>query len=155
MNDIKALFNLYKLKQNGRKSIGQMKQLQDAKLRRMLCFAWEHSGFYKNAFENAGITAEQLSTIPLSAFPTIDKEILMEHFDDPVTVSDLKQEELRKFDEEGDTQEKTFRGYHVIHSSGSTGKPGYSIYDETAWNEMKCFLGLSEALYGICLCRRF
>lgn len=136
MNYAKILFHLYGLKRNEKKSVEQMKQLQNKKLREMLHFAWEHSAFYRDAFERAGITEEQISTLPLYAFPAIDKNILMEHFDELVTVPDLKQEELREFDRESDTQEKTFRNYHVVHSSGSTGEPGYFIYDEMAWEQM-------------------
>ncbi len=136
MNYIKVLFDLYRLKQNTKKSAEQMKQLQDRKLKKLLRFAWEHSRYYRNAFINAGITEEQLDTLPLSAFPTIDKSVLLEHFDELVTVPDLTQEELRKFDTEGNMEEKTFRGCHIVHSSGSTGKPGYFVYDEPAWNRM-------------------
>ena len=81
----------------------------------------------------AGITKEQLDTLPLSCFPAIDKQALLEHFDELVTVPDLKQEDLRKFDAEEATDRKPYRGkYHVVHSSGSTGKPGYFVYDEDA-----------------------
>ncbi len=52
------------------------------------------------------------------------------------TVPDVKQEELHRFDMEKSISQKTFRNYHVVHSSGSTGKPGYFIYDEAAWNQM-------------------
>lgn len=136
MNYIKVLFDLYRLKQNVKKSERQVKQMQDQKLRELLRFAWEHSKFYRKSFEDAGITKGQLSTLPLSAFPTVDKKILMENFDELVTVPDLKQEILRKFDAEENIEEKTFRGYHIVHSSGSTGKPGYFIYDEAAWSRM-------------------
>lgn len=136
MNYIKVLFDLYRLKQNAKKSEGQMKQIQDRKLRELLRFAWEHSNFYRQSFEDAGITEEQLSTLPLSAFPTVDKKILMEHFDELVTAPDLKQEEVQKFDAEENMEKKTFRNYHIVHSSGSTGKPGYFVYDEAAWNRM-------------------
>ncbi len=136
MNYVKILFDLYGLRRNEKKSVEQMRQLQNKKLREMLHFAWEHSKFYRNAFERAGITEEQLSTLPLSAFPSIDKNILMEHFDELVTVPDLQQEGLREFDRGNDTQEKTFRDYHVVHSSGSTGEPGYFIYDKMAWKQM-------------------
>lgn len=136
MNYSKVLFELCRLKQNTKKSVGQMKQLQNRKLRKLLRFAWEHSQYYRNAFENAGIGLEQLSTLPLYAFPTIDKKVLLEHFDELVTVPDLTQDEIRKFDTEGNREKKTFRGCHIVHSSGSTGKPGYFVYDEKAWNQM-------------------
>ncbi|MDE6980813.1 MAG: hypothetical protein K2P60_05325, partial [Lachnospiraceae bacterium] len=60
----------------------------------------------------------------------------MEHFDELVTVPGLKQAELRKFDEEEGMENQTFQNCHVVHSSGSTGIPGYFIYDEDAWNQM-------------------
>ena len=85
-----------------------------------------------------------MDTLPLSCFPAIDKQALLEHFDELVTVPDLKQEDLRKFDAEEATDRKPYQGkYHVVHSSGSTGKPGYFVYDEDAWNQM--LLGIIRA----------
>lgn len=82
-------------------------------------------------------TREQIGKLPLSAFPTMNKKILMEHFDEIVTVSDIRQEELRKFDEDTSSGEKIFRErYHVVHSSGGTGLPRYFVYDTSAWNSM-------------------
>ncbi len=148
MNYAKVLVDLYRLKQNEKKSANQMKDIQEKKLRRLLSYAWEHSDYYRRTFTDAGITANQLSTLPLSAFPTINKKILMEHFDELITVADINQEELRSFDAEESMDQKTFRNYHVVHSSGSTGKPGYFIYDETAWNQM--LLGIIRgALWGM------
>lgn len=136
MNYAKVLLDLYRLKRNEKKSSAQMNAVQDKKLRRLLHFAWEHSEYYHHTFAEAGITKDQISKFPLSAFPTIDKGILMEHFDELVTVPGLKQAELRKFDEEEGMENQTFQNCHVVHSSGSTGIPGYFIYDEDAWNQM-------------------
>ena len=72
----------------------------------------------------------------------------MEHFDELITVSNVTQEELCRFDAMESMRKKTFRHYHVIHSSGSTGKPGYFIYDQDAWEEM--LLGIVRgALWGM------
>lgn len=61
----------------------------------------------------------------------------MEHFDALVTVPCLKQAELRQFDAEARADRKPYLGkYHVVHSSGSTGKPGYFVYDQAAWSQM-------------------
>jgi len=142
------LMDLYKLKRNEKKSVNQMKDIQEKKLRRLLSYAWEHSDYYRRIFTDAGITADQLSTLPLSAFPAINKKILMEYFDELVTVADVRQEELRNFDAEESMEKKTFQNCHVVHSSGSTGKPGYFIYDEAAWNQM--LLGIIRgALWGM------
>lgn len=104
---------------------------------------------YRAVFERAGITEEQLDTLPLSCFPTIDKQALLEHFDELVTVPDLKQENLREFDAGEAADRKPYQGkYHVVHSSGSTGKPGYFVYDEDAWSQM--LLGIIRAaLWGM------
>ena len=106
MNYLKILKDLYRLKKNVKLSAGKMRSLQEKKLRRILRFAWEHSAYYRAAFENAGIAKEQLDTLPLSCFPAIDKQALLEHFDELVTVPDLNQEDLRKFDAEEATDRK-------------------------------------------------
>lgn len=148
MNYAKLLLDLYRLKQNEKKSAEQMKEIQEEKLRKLLMFAWEHSRFYRRIFSEAGITREQLSELPLSAFPSINKKMLMEHFEELVTVDGISQEELRRFDAKKSLDDKTFRNYHVVHSSGSTGKPGYFIYDKEAWNQM--LLGIIRgALWGM------
>lgn len=137
MNYLKTLKDLVVFMKNTRFSETQMKDLQNRKLRTLLHFAWEHSAFYRRTFEKAGITEEQLDSLPLSAFPSMDKRVLMEHFDELITVQDLRQEDLRKFDAETGADRKPYLGkYHVVHSSGSTGKPGYFIYDEAAWHTM-------------------
>ena len=149
MNYLKTLTDLYRLKKNVKLSADKMRSLQDRKLRKLLRFTWEHSAYYRTAFERAGITEEQLDTLPLSCFPTIDKQVLLEHFDELVTVPDLKQEDLREFDAGEAADRKPYQGkYHVVHSSGSTGKPGYFVYDEDAWSQM--LLGIIRAaLWGM------
>lgn len=137
MNNIKTFFDLWKLKRNEKQSVTEISALQNEKLYRLLHYAYEHSAFYKNSFERAGIAAENIDSTPLSNFPTIDKSILLSQFDALVTVPGLKQEEIRRFDEQEKPDRNPFRGkYHIVHSSGSTGKPGYFVYDERAWNSM-------------------
>ena len=149
MNYLKTLTDLYRLKKNMKLSAEKLRSLQNGKLRKLLRFAWEHSSYYRAVFERAGITEEQLDTLPLSCFPTIDKQMLLEHFDELVTVPDLKQEKLREFDAGEAADRKPYQGkYHVVHSSGSTGKPGYFVYDEDAWSQM--LLGIIRAaLWGM------
>lgn len=137
MNYLRTWRELTRLIKNAGLTPKQMKELQDQKLRTLLHYAWEHSTFYRRTFEKSGITEKQLDRLPLSAFPTIDKTVFMEHFDELVTLSGLNQGELRRFDAEAQVDRKPYLGkYHVVHSSGSTGKPGYFIYDEAAWHTM-------------------
>lgn len=137
MNYIKTIFDLWQLKRNEKKTAGEISALQEKKLKHLLHYAYEHSTYYQNSFERAGISAEMIDSTPLSAFPAIDKSVLMSQFEKIVTVPNLTQEEIRNFDEQEITGKKLFREkYHIVHSSGSTGTPKYFVYDESAWNSM-------------------
>lgn len=144
MNVVTTLWQLSRLQANVRKSRDEIKALQARKLRRMLRYAYEHSAYYRSSFEAAGIGPDALETLPLSRFPTIDKTTLLTHFDQLVTVPDLTQDGMRAFDARGAVSRAPYLGrYHVVHSSGSTGKPGYFVYDEAAWRYM--LLGITRA----------
>lgn len=144
MNYLKTLIDLYRLKRQAKFTPKQMRTLQEKKLRKMLHHAWEHSAYYRRTFEAAGITEGQLDELPLSCFPTLNKKELLGHFDELVVPKDLRQRELREFDAQKSPDRKPYKGkYHVVHSSGSTGKPGYFVYDEAAWSAM--LLGMLRA----------
>ena len=144
MNYFKTLLNLYRLKRQAKFTAKQMRTLQEKKLRKLLHYAWEHSAYYRRTFETAGIKEEQLDELPISCFPTLNKKELLEHFDELVVPKDLRQRELREFDAQESLNRKPYKGkYHVVHSSGSTGKPGYFVYDEAAWSDM--LLGMLRA----------
>lgn len=144
MNYVNTLLQLCTLKNQAKCNKKQMKKIQNDKLRKLLRYAWENSVYYRRTFEKSGIGEEDLDTLPLSCFPTISKKEFLESFDELVTVPDLKQEELRKFDAENKVDSKVYKGkYHIVHSSGSTGKPGYFVYDGQAWKTM--LLGIIRA----------
>jgi len=137
VNQIGLLRQLARAKRNVKLSREKIEKLQNKKLRRLLHHAYRNSKYYYEAFRSAGITEESIDTIPLSAFPTIDKRILLDRFNDIITVPKLTQSALQEFDETSGTDRTPYKNkYHVVHSSGSTGKPGYFIYDNKAWNAM-------------------
>lgn len=137
MNYLKTLGGLYRMMRQTRFSPKHMKALQEKKLRSILHYAWEYSSYYRRSFEEAGITEDMLDKLPLSRFPSIDKKIFLEHFDELITLPDVTQEDLRTFDRQEKADRRPYHGkYHVVHSSGSTGKPGYFVYDEDAWQSM-------------------
>lgn len=149
MGTFSLLWDLYQLKRNEHKNRGQIGKMQNKKLRRLLRYAYDHSVYYRRTFEDAGITRNQMETLPLSAFPVMDKASLMEHFDEIVTDPELKQQELREFDKNSSIKEKLYRGrYHIVHSSGSTGVPRYFAYDDKAWKRMLAGI-VRGALWGM------
>lgn len=149
MGYIRLLWDLYQLKRNTAKSEKQIRMLQDKKLRKMLRYVYQHSAYYRRTFTQAGISEENIDKIPLKQFPVIDKELLMQNFDELVTEPEVKQEELRRFDEKPASKSEKYLGrYHIIHSSGSTGIPRYFVYDDKAWGQM--LLGIIRgALWGM------
>ena len=110
--------------------------LQQKRLRKMLRFAFEHSRYYRASFRAAGINEHSIDRIPIECFPTIDKQVLIDRFEDIVTVSGITQEKMRRFDTEKNTGKNLCGRYHIVHSSGSTGKPAYFLYDDKAWDTM-------------------
>ena len=60
MNVVKTLRELMRFMRNTHMTAGQMKWLQEQRLRFLLHYVWEHSAFYRRTFEKAGITEEQL-----------------------------------------------------------------------------------------------
>lgn len=144
----KLLVNLFeKIRRTPPTSRQEMLALQEKKLRRLLRYAYTHSPYYRETFQKAGITAENLHTLPLSAFPTIDKTELMENYEKILTGKPFSQEELRAFDESGNPglfQKK----YHVVHSSGSTGTPKYFVYKQKEWLQVQIRM-LEATLLGL------
>lgn len=137
MKILNLLFDLYKLKKNTNKTKNEIKEIQNKKLRKILKYAYENSEFYYKSFSENGITAEQIDSLPISSFPTIDKSVFIENFDKLVTIKGLSQDEIRKFDNTENKNSKLFKNkYHIVHSSGSTGKPVYFLYDDYAWDYM-------------------
>ena len=137
MNYIKLLLQLYHLKRNTAMTRKDMIVLQQKKLRKILKYAYYHSEYYHKTFTKAGITAKNINRIPLSKFPKINKTTLIQNFDNIVTQKDLSQQELIDFDNNKNKYKKTFKKkYHIVHSSGSTGKPAYFVYDNKAWESM-------------------
>ncbi len=90
MNYLKLLYKLYKIKNNTKKTPAQIRELQERKLREILIYSYNHSAYYYEMFEKAGINQKNIANTPLSLFPTIDKTQLLKNFDAIVTVSDLK-----------------------------------------------------------------
>lgn len=149
MNYVSLLQNFFRLRTNTRRTRAEILALQERKLRALLNYTWNRSAWHRQRFEASGITLEHLRSLPLSALPTMNKKDLLEHFDELITVEGISQEALRQFDASESLERRAFQGgCHVVHSSGSTGKPGYFLYDDSAWNQM--LLGIIRgALWGM------
>lgn len=154
MNYPELILKLIKSKMNLQMPAAKMKKYQQKRLREMLIYAYGHSSYYHAAFRAVGINAKNIESTPIKRFPTLNKKTLLDKFDSIITVNDISQYEMRQFDTDENKDKKTIKGYHIVHSSGSTGNPGYFLYDENAWNEMLIGI-IRAALWDLSLLQIF
>lgn len=138
-----------RLRKNEKKTAEDMKAYQRKRLNKLLHHAWNHSEYYRDAFEKVGIEEADLDTCDIKRLPMIDKETLIENFDKVITTKEVTQKSLLEFDTSHDMSERKLPGgYHIVHSSGSTGEPRFFLYDKKAWNEMLAGI-VRGALWGM------
>ncbi len=120
----------------------QVRCLQEERFRKLLKYAFRKSRFYKNFYKKHGISEGDLDVIGVEDLPIIDKNIMMENYDDLVTDPALKQAELEKFISESASPDSKYKKkYSVVHTSGSSGTIGLFAYGERDWEVSKA-LGL-------------
>ena len=88
--------------------------------------AYAHSPFYQRF--HAGLT-----TAPLAALPVLTKAMLMEHFDEVVTNPAIRLDAVRDFAAQRQEEARFLDRYWVTATSGSSGQPGFFLFDEPEW----------------------
>lgn len=113
----------------------RMRAFQLARLRSMLAYAKQHSGFHRQRL--AGVEPARLTWDDLGALPTMTKADLMAHYDDVLTTPNLTL--ARANDHIQGTEAGRFlaRRYQVVTSAGSSGRRGVFIYDWGAWRTLQ------------------
>lgn len=145
---LNLLYKLYKSKSRLKMTRGKIEQYQKKKLDKILLYAYDHSDYYKTAFTLKGIKRSDIGKIDITNYPTLDKKTLMENFNNLVCKK-LDLDEMRTFDADIANKNKLYKDkYHIVHSSGTTEKPGYFVYDESAWSDMLVGI-VRAALWGM------
>jgi phenylacetate-CoA ligase len=109
--------------------------LQEKKFRNILKFAFKHSEFYHNLYNSNGITEDNLDTIRIDELPIVDKNIIMNNFDDVITTNHITKQDIMNFLEKSKDPNELFKNkYHVVHTSGSSGKIGVFVYSKKDWD---------------------
>jgi len=120
---------------NEYRSSESLRRLQEKKFRKLLKYAYNNSRFYRNLYIDAGIREQDISTISIEDIPSIDKEQLMDHFDDVITVDNVIKHDVLDFLESSKNPNDLFKNkYHIIHTSGSSGKLGIFVYNQKEWD---------------------
>ena len=123
---LKLLHTLEQLRKHQRWTRSQLEDHQTMALRELRNYAYARSSFYQQFHKG-------LVDHPLSELPILTKAMLMENFDDLVTDRTLRLENIRRFAEKGDVGQRFQGRYYVNATSGSSGRPGFFLFDETEW----------------------
>lgn len=115
----------------------QFEALKLVKFRRLVHHANERSAYYRRIIAERNIDIERATP---DDFPVLTKSLLMQHFDEIVTVPGITKRAIEEFlTRSKDPNERFLGRYRVIHTSGSSGEVGYFVYSGrdlargTAW----------------------
>jgi putative adenylate-forming enzyme len=123
---LKLLHTLEQLRQHERWTRAQLDTYQAESLRRLREYAYAHSPFYQKFHQG-------LFERPLSELPVLTKAMMMEHFDDLVTDRSLRLEAIRAYAAQGEAGQRYRNRYWVNATSGSSGQPGFFLFDQAEW----------------------
>src|SRR5512138_3278595 len=123
---LKLLRTLEQLRKHERWTRSQLENYQAAALWELRNYAYERSPFYQQFHKG-------LMDRPLAELPVLTKAMLMENFNTLVTDRSLQLENIRRFAEEGEVGQRFQDRYYVNATSGSSGYPGFFLFDESEW----------------------
>ncbi|MBC8471247.1 MAG: phenylacetate--CoA ligase family protein [Planctomycetes bacterium] len=112
----------------------QIHDLQQKRFKKLLRHVLQKSRFYKKYYKEHGITERDVDKVLPEDLPVIDKQIMMENYDDLVCDPALKKSSLEQFiNESPDAGTKYKNVYRVINTSGSSGTIGLFVYGPRDW----------------------
>jgi phenylacetate-CoA ligase len=113
----------------------RINRLQEKKFRKIIKFAYKNSKFYHDLYNLNGIKEKDLKNIDIEKIPIINKSVLMDNFDEIVTFNDILKNEILDFLNKSKEPNELYKNkYHIIHTSGSSGKLGIYVYSKKEWD---------------------
>jgi phenylacetate-coenzyme A ligase PaaK-like adenylate-forming protein len=101
------------------------------KFRRLVRHAHDRAPYYRRIIVERGI---DMATCTPADFPVLTKTLLMQNFDEIVTVRGITKNAIAEFLTRSHDPAELFLGrYRVIHTSGSSGEVGYFVYSPRDW----------------------
>lgn len=123
---LKLLRAMRQLRQHQRWTQARLEAHQAESLRQLRAYACTYSPFYQKFHKG-------LSDRPLTELPVLTKAMLMEHFDEVVTDRSIRLEAVREFAAERAEGKRFLNRYWVTATSGSSGQPGFFLFNELEW----------------------
>ncbi len=100
----------------------------------LLRHVWQKSRFYRELYSAAGVAEHDLDTLRPEDLPIIDRQLLMDNFDQAVTDPRLSKSDLSRWvSEVGDPGLDYLDNFIVCHSSGSSGAKGIFVCARRDW----------------------
>jgi phenylacetate-CoA ligase len=123
---LNLLHTLEQLRKHERWTPQQLEIYQNQALNDLRQYAYERSPFYQKFHK--GRTGRALNELPV-----LTKAMMMEHFDELVTDRSLHLEDVRAFAAQGEAGQRFRDRYWVNATSGSSGHPGFFLFDDGEW----------------------
>ena len=139
---LKLLLKLRQLRKHERWTRPQLEAEQAKQLRRQRAYAYAHSPFYQKFHKG-------LEGRPLHELPILTKAMLMEHFDELVTDRTLRLADVRAYAGQGEAGKRYRNRYWVNATSGSSGHPGFFVYDDAEWVTILASFARSQEWSGV------
>jgi phenylacetate-coenzyme A ligase PaaK-like adenylate-forming protein len=122
----RLLFAIRELRKHENWTRSQLAASQAIGLKQLRGYAYAHSPFYQKFHQG-------LMDRPLTELPILTKAMLMEHFDELVTDPSIRLERVREFASGNADQRLFLDRYWVTATSGSSGHPGFFLFNEQEW----------------------
>jgi phenylacetate-CoA ligase len=120
----------------------QLEAYQVEQLRCQRAYAYAHSPFY-------GQFHKGLEGRPLHELPILTKAMMMEHFDKLVTDQTLRLADVRAYAAQGEAGKRYRNHYWVNATSGSSGHPGFFVFDDAEWATILASFARAQEWSGI------
>lgn len=144
--NLQSIFQLLRvleqLRKHERWSRSQLEGFQEESLRRMREYAYAYSPFYQKFHQG-------LFEKPLNELPVLTKAMLMEHYDEFVTDRAIHLDELRAHAMSDKAGARFLNRYWVTATSGSSGHPGFFLFNQAEWLYVLASFARSQEWSGV------
>lgn len=108
-----------------------IRTVQRRRLENIIHYAYCHSDFYRELYSSQGINTDNVSELEITDLPIVDKNMIMDNFDEVICNKEIKKAALLAFiNDPARFNQRFMDKYTVIHTSGSSGNIGIFVYDE-------------------------
>ena len=117
--------------QVAKRSRAWLDQSRLRRFRRLVRYAQRHSPYYADLLKRHAIDPQ---TCTVADFPVLTKQVVIEHFDEIVTDRRVRRADLERFVGQSSDPTHLYQDrYYVVHTSGSSGRVGYYVYNVREW----------------------